>query len=312
MHQPVDDGGARRRRPSVTVRAPDAAGNTDASPATRRSRSTRRAATTIISPPRVLSLSGSGSVGFTVSESAAASQCRLDNGAWSACSSPYQVSALGAGRHQLDVRSDDAAGNVESPGASAAWTVVLPLTPPAAAAPAGPTVTLTAPAADATVGRTASFAADAMSAARSAASSSGSTPSASPPTPAPVRPMVDLTSVRNGMHTVTARAFDSTGHAASTAVLVRVSRTAGGRMRAAALEQRWARDEAVQRGRRRRPRPSSRARGPASDARRALTRCDDRKGNVVDRARLRADDHGQLSATRARAGLCVLSLSRPS
>jgi hypothetical protein len=35
-------------------------------------------------------------------------------------------------------------------------------------------------------------------------------------------------------------------------------------------------------------------------------------GKVVDRARMRADDHGHLSAVRARVRLCVLSLSRPS
>ena len=219
------------------MRARDAAGNTDASPATRSfTVDTAAPHTTITSQPGALSLSGSGSVGFTVSESAAASQCRLDNGAWSACSSPYQVSALGAGRHQVDVRSDDAAGNVESPGASAAWTVVLPLTPAAAAAPAGPTVTLTAPP------RTRRWAGRPASpptrcpAARSAAWSSGWTPTASPATRRiPYVATVDLTSVHSGTHTVTARAFDSTGQAASTAILVRVSRTSSGRVRAAAV-----------------------------------------------------------------------------
>ena len=32
----------------------------------------------------------------------------------------------------------------------------------------------------------------------------------------------------------------------------------------------------------------------------------------VDRARMRANGHGQLSTTRAREGLCVLALSRAS
>ena len=300
---------------SFSVRARDAAGNTDASPATRSfTVDTAAPHTTITSQPAALSLSGSGSVGFTVNESATASQCRLDNGAWSACSSPYEVSGLGVGQHQVDVRSSDGAGNVESPGASATWTVVLPVTPAAVAAPAvGPTVTLTAPAADATVGTTARFAANATSAARSAAWSSGWTPTASPATRRiPYVATVDLTSVHSGTHTMTARAFDSTGQAASTAILVRVSRTSSGRVRAAAVSS----------GGRATKLTSAAAgagatqlagQGPSHRMLAVtLTRCDDRKGKVVDRARMRADDHGQLSATRARADLCVLSLSRPS
>ena len=91
---------------SVSVRARDAAGNTDASPAARSfTVDTAAPHTTITSQPGALSLSGSGSVSFTVNESGAGSQCRLDNGAWSACSSPYQVSGLGVGQHQVDVRS---------------------------------------------------------------------------------------------------------------------------------------------------------------------------------------------------------------
>ena len=300
---------------SVSVRARDAAGNTDASPATRSfTVDTAAPHTTITSQPAALSLSGSGSVGFTVDESASASQCRLDNGAWSACSSPYEVSGLGVGQHQVDVRSSDGAGNVESPGASATWTVVLPVTPAAVAAPAvGPTVTLTAPAGDATMGRTARFAANATSGSPiSRVEFWVDSNRAASDRRIPYVATVDLTSVHSGMHTVTARAFDSTGQAASTAVLVRVSRTSGGRVRAAAVSSGGRAtkltSEAAGAG-------ATQLAGQGPSRRMlavTLTRCADRNGKVVDRARMRADAHGQLSATRARAGLCVLSLSRPS
>jgi hypothetical protein len=131
------------------------------------------------------------------------------------------------------------------------------VTPAATATPAvGPTVTLTAPAGDTTVGRTARFAADATSGSPiSRVEFWVDSRRVAADTRVPYVAMVDLTSVRSGLRTVTARAFDSTGQAASTAVLV---------------------------------------------------------GKVVDRARMRADDHGHLSAVRARVRLCVLSLSRPS
>ncbi len=68
--------------------------------------------------------SGTGDASFSFSSSKAGStfQCRLDGGAWSACSSPQSYTGLGAGSHTFDVRSIDQAGNVGSP-ASQTWTV---------------------------------------------------------------------------------------------------------------------------------------------------------------------------------------------
>jgi hypothetical protein len=113
------------------------------------------------------------------------------------------------------------------------------------------------------------------------------------------------------MHTVAARAFDAQGQAASTAMLVRVSH-GGGAARAAAVRS-VGRSALL----------ASAAAGPGATRfagqapkqrmlRATLTRCDDRKGKVVDRARLRADGDGRLSATRGRSGLCVLGLSLAS
>jgi Big-like domain-containing protein/parallel beta helix pectate lyase-like protein len=289
---------------TVSVRATDAAGNTDATPATRSFRvDTVAPTTTITSSPPALSLSGSGSVAFTVSESGATSQCRLDGGAWTACTSPYQVSGLGIGGHTVDVRSTDAVGNAEDPGDSVSWTVVLPVT-------SGPTVTLMSPTANSTVGRTARFSA-------SAASPSGVSrvefwvdgKRVARDSRAPYADRVDLSHVSNGMHTVTARAFDRSGQAASSAALVRVARSSG-RARARAAVSGASRGALV----------STAAAGP--DATRlagqapkqrmlrvSLTRCADSKGAVADSARLRADGQGHVDGTRSKAGLCVLRLT---
>ena len=75
---------------------------------------------------------------FTSSEAGSTFQCRLDGGAWTACSSPAAYSGLAADTHVFDVRSIDAAGNVDPFGDTRTW-VVDPTVPP---------VTLTAPADD--------------------------------------------------------------------------------------------------------------------------------------------------------------------
>ena len=238
-----------------------------------------------------------------MSESGATSACRLDGGPWAACTSPYQVSGLGIGGHTVDVRSTDAAGNVESPGASASWTVLAPVTD------AAPTVTLLAPTARETVGRSIRFAA-------TATSSRGISrvefwlddERVARDTSAPYTAREDVGWLRSGMHTVTARAFDRAGRSASSATLVRVASRYGG-VRAA-----------VARSAAPRALLTTAADGPygtrlAGEAPRqrllrvALTRCADRKGTVVDRVGLLSDGQGLTGATRARAGLCVLKLA---
>ncbi len=54
---------------------------------------------------------------------AAGFECRLDGGAWAACSSPVELTDLEPGAHELAVRARDAAGNVDASPAAAAWTV---------------------------------------------------------------------------------------------------------------------------------------------------------------------------------------------
>jgi hypothetical protein len=289
---------------TVNVRATDAAGNTDASPATRSfTVDTVAPTTTITSSPPALSLSGSGSVTFTVNESGATSQCRLDGGAWSACTSPYQVSGLGIGGHTVDVRTTDAAGNVESPGASASWTVVLPVTN-------GPTVTLVAPTANSTVATTTRLSANASSPSgvsrvefwldkkRVATDST-----------APYASKLSLSGVKAGTHTVTARVFDKSGQAASSAELVKVSRaTAKSRARfAVSVAKRGTLVGSAVAG------PDvTRLAGQAPKQRMvrvSLTRCDDTTGAKVTSAHLRADGKGHVDGTSSRAGLCVLRMT---
>jgi hypothetical protein len=120
------------------VRATDALGNTDQTPATRSwtvatapPPDTTPPDTTITSGPSGTVSSASASFGFSASESGSSFECRLDGGAWGTCSSPKAYSGLADGSHTLDVRSKDAAGNVDATPATRSWTVQTPAAPSA-------------------------------------------------------------------------------------------------------------------------------------------------------------------------------------
>jgi leucyl aminopeptidase len=173
-------------------------------------------------------------------------------------------------------------------------------------------VTLTAPTPGATVGPTARFAADATStraikrvefwvdSMRVAIDAN-----------APYHKRVDLSSLRNGMHTVAARVFNIDGQTASTAMLVQVSRKAG-RARAAAVLSAGspALLGTVAAGPGKTQLAGQAAQGRMLQA--TLARCNDRSGRAVGRAQLRADGAGHLTAMRTSAGLCVMGISLPS
>jgi hypothetical protein len=117
------------------VRAHDAAGNVDPTPAT-------RAWTVDTVAPPVPSIdagpsgtvaSTSASFAFSSSEPGAAFRCRLDAGAFVACSSPQGYTGLAQGGHSFQVVAVDAAGNT-SGAATRSWTVDV-----------APVVTLTSP-----------------------------------------------------------------------------------------------------------------------------------------------------------------------
>ena len=136
------------------VRATDGAGNTDGSPASRTwtvnvppPPDTTAPQTTIDSGPSGTVTSGSASLGFSSSEAGSSFQCRLDAGAWGACTSPRAYSGLANGSHTFDVRATDGAGNTDGSPASRTWTVNVP-PPPDTTAPnttidSGPSGTVT-------------------------------------------------------------------------------------------------------------------------------------------------------------------------
>jgi hypothetical protein len=107
---------------SFAVRATDAAGNTEASPATHGwTIDTVAPQTTIESAPANPSQSSNASLTFAADE-AARFECSLDDAAYAPCTSPQAYAALADGPHTFAVRATDAAGNVSSP-ASYTWSI---------------------------------------------------------------------------------------------------------------------------------------------------------------------------------------------
>ena len=109
---------------TVQVRARDAAGNFDASPATRSFRVVDRTPpnTTITSGPSG-TVSGSSQRFTFSSEAGATFQCKLDAGAWAACASPKTFSGLSVAAHTVQVRARDAAGNFDASPATRSFRV---------------------------------------------------------------------------------------------------------------------------------------------------------------------------------------------
>ncbi|MEO8016381.1 MAG: Ig-like domain-containing protein [Pseudomonadota bacterium] len=108
---------------TVNVRARDAAGNTDATPATFAwTVDTLAPDTTIAASPPTLANSAAGSFTFT-SEAGASFQASLDGSAYAAVPASYPVAALSDGSHTLNVRAVDAAGNVDLTPAFFSWQV---------------------------------------------------------------------------------------------------------------------------------------------------------------------------------------------
>jgi hypothetical protein len=111
------------------VRARDAAGNVDASPATFTwTIDTTPPETTLTQVPPSPSGSSSAMFAFTASEAGCTFQRSLDGGGYVAVGSPDTLLNLEAGAHLYRVRAVDAAGNIDATPAEYAWTIDL--TPP--------------------------------------------------------------------------------------------------------------------------------------------------------------------------------------
>lgn len=127
------------------VRATDAAGNTDPTPALATfTTDTTPPETTIAAAPSGTIAANSASFEFESTE-AGGFQCRLDStddAEWGPCTSPQAYTALADGPHSFEVRSTDDSGNVDPTPASASFTVDT--TPPETTIGSGPTGTVEA------------------------------------------------------------------------------------------------------------------------------------------------------------------------
>jgi hypothetical protein len=108
--------------------------------------------TTIDSGPAGTTTSPTASFQFRSSESGSSFQCRLDSGAWGACSSTKAYSALAVGSHSFAVKASDGSGNADASPATRSWTVQAVTAPPDTTAPqttigSGPAGTTTSTAA---------------------------------------------------------------------------------------------------------------------------------------------------------------------
>ena len=109
---------------ALQVRAVDAAGNVDPSPASRAWTVDRTAPdTTIVSGPSGAVRSASATFDFGSNETGVTFECALDGAAFTACSDPNTFTGLSDGSHTLQVRARDAAGNVDATPVSRTWTV---------------------------------------------------------------------------------------------------------------------------------------------------------------------------------------------
>ena len=106
------------------VRATDAAGNPDPSPASYAwTVDVTAPDTTITEGPADPSYNGDASLSFESTEVGSTFECQLDDGGFGACTSPQAYSGLLDGVHTFDVRATDAAGNPDLTPASHSWTI---------------------------------------------------------------------------------------------------------------------------------------------------------------------------------------------
>src|SRR5215213_3470168 len=106
---------------TFSVKAIDAAGNTDTSPAsTTWTVDTTAPETTIDSGPPGTITVAEATFEFS-SEEGATFECRLDGAAYSACTSPKSYTALTDGSHTFQVKATDAVGNTDTSPESWSW-----------------------------------------------------------------------------------------------------------------------------------------------------------------------------------------------
>ena len=106
------------------VRAIDAAGNPDPTPAAYTWEiNISEVGTSITSAPVDPSSSADARFTFNSSEPGSTFECRLDGGAYEVCTSPKYYTGLSDGEHTFHVRAIDAAGNPDPTPASYTWVI---------------------------------------------------------------------------------------------------------------------------------------------------------------------------------------------
>ena len=108
---------------TLHVRATDDAGNTEGGPVRTFTFDTAAPQTTLDSSPSDPTSSTSADFDFSSSEGGSTFECRIDGGAWGACTSPKSYTSLADGSHTFDVRATDQAGNTDASPSSFTWTV---------------------------------------------------------------------------------------------------------------------------------------------------------------------------------------------
>lgn len=127
---------------TVAVRASDAVGNTDASPATRTwTVDTAAPETALDSGPSGTVATRTGDFAFS-SEPGASFECRVDTDAWKPCTSPATVRDVQDGIRSFAVRAIDTAGNTDRTPATRSW--IVDATAPDTTLVSGPTGTVKA------------------------------------------------------------------------------------------------------------------------------------------------------------------------
>jgi hypothetical protein len=109
---------------TFSVRAKDAAGNVDQTPATKAfTVDTTAPETTIDSGVTGTTRDTTPQFTFSSSESGATFECRVNGGAYATCSSPRELGPLADGPYTFEVRSTDTTGHTDATPASRTFTV---------------------------------------------------------------------------------------------------------------------------------------------------------------------------------------------
>jgi alpha-tubulin suppressor-like RCC1 family protein len=107
------------------VRANDAAGHVDASPAEHAwtINAIEPPETTLLTAPAALTNSATATFTFSSSESGSTFECKMDSGSFAACTSPQGYTGLADGSHTFAVKAIDSGGTADPTPAGHTWTI---------------------------------------------------------------------------------------------------------------------------------------------------------------------------------------------